>query len=224
VPQATFTHDSRRLHLLPFFGDPILWDFSDGQVVDSARWRILKMEPFAVTMDGQRFVTRPSKGELQVYDSATGEPLTAALKVEGEIAQWGVRFSPDGGRLLNGVGESAQVWVLPKDHRPSEELVALGQLLAGRRIDPAGNLVQWPSSAARDAWAKLRAEQGGGFDRDPLEVRAWRERLVKSSERNERWFTALFHLERMVKEDPSDESLRMRRARVRTRAAMDELR
>ena len=50
--------------------------------MDSTEWRGLKMYPFAVPADGQRFAT-VSKREVRlydIYDAATGERLTPPLR------------------------------------------------------------------------------------------------------------------------------------------------
>ncbi len=99
----------------------------------------------------------------------------------------------------------------------------LVQLLAGRRIDPAGNLVPWPSSAAASAWTALRAKYPASFTAAPGSLRRWREGIVEASERAELWFAAEFHLDQLAKENPTDETLRVRRARAHNRTAMEEL-
>jgi len=223
IPRASFTADGRRVFFLPFVGEPIIWDLPGGQVRDAAQWQILKLDPAAVTTDGQRFLTETSKRELQVRDAVTGEPLSPPLRSGGIVSRWGMSFSPDGSLLLDGVGKRAQLWPLPKDTRPVEDLVLLVQLLAGRRIDPAGNLVPWPSSAAASAWTALRTKYPASFTAAPGSLQRWREGIVEASERAEFWFAAGFHLDQLAKENPSDETLRVRRARAHNRVAMEEL-
>jgi hypothetical protein len=48
--------------------------------------------------------------------------------------------------------------------------------------------------------------------------------MVDASEHEEYWFAAGFHLDALARENPSDESLRVRRARARDKAATEELR
>jgi len=132
TPRVTFTADSRRVFFLPFVGEPIIWDLPGGQVLDAAQWRVLKMNPAAVTADGQRFATSNGKGELQVRDAVTGEPLTPPLRSGSKMSSWDTSFSPDGSLLLELGDNRAQLWPLPKETRPVEDLVLLVQLLAGR--------------------------------------------------------------------------------------------
>jgi WD40 repeat protein len=224
IPRVTFTDGSRRVFLLPLIVEPIIWDLPGGQMTDPVQWRVLKMNPVAVTVDGQRFVAETIKGDLQVHDAVTGEILTPPLRTEGEVAAWGIHFSHDGGWLLDASGKRAQLWLLPKEARPLEDLVSLAQLLAGRKIDRAGNLVPWPAVAASDAWTVLRTKYPTTLAQNPNQVRQWRERIVEECERDAHWFAAAFHLDQLIKENPSDETLLLRRARARNQAAMEELR
>jgi hypothetical protein len=224
VPEATFTDNSRRVFLLPFCCEPVAWELPGERLLDSVRWRMLKMDVAAVTADGQRFVGETEKDEVQVRDAMTGEPLTPPLRIDSKALRWDIRFSPGGTFLLQGSGHRAQLWPLPKDARRVADLVSLAQLLAGRRIDADGNLVSWPSSSAASEWARLSAKFPTGFALATNQVRQWRERIVEVSEGEEHWFTAGFHLDQLVKENPEDQSLRSHRARALDRAAMDELR
>jgi WD40 repeat protein/predicted Ser/Thr protein kinase len=224
LPEATFTDSSRRVFLLPFCCEPVAWDLPGEQRLDSIRWRVWRMDTAAVTADGQRFVAQTGKDEVQVRDALTGEPLTPPLRLAGKALRWGIQFHHDGTFLLQGTGKRARLWSLPKEARPVADLVSLAQLLAGRRIDADGNLVSWPSSSASSEWARLSAKFPAGFARGSSQVRQWRERIVESSENGEHWFTAGFHLEQLIKENPADESLRMHRSRVRNQAAAAELR
>jgi len=215
-----FTRDSSRLFILPF--EPIVLELPSGRPLDSTEWRGIKMFPCAVTADGQRFATI-NKREVRVYDALTGEPVTPPLRHESELYPYAVTFSPDGGLLLAKCGEHAQLWPLPKEARPVEELVLLAQLLSGRGIDASGTFAERSSADSGSAWQRLRSMYPASFAVALDQVRVWRERIVESSEKEERWFTAAFHLDQLVKENPNEEALRLRHARARDQAAMEVL-
>jgi hypothetical protein len=133
-------------------------------------------------------------------------------------------FSPDGGLLLVPGDARAQLWPLPRETRPVEELVLLAQLLAARRIDASGNLVMWKSTEASAAWQTLRAKYPSSFAIAPGQVRRWRERIAEMSEKEQLWTTAAFQLDQLVRAQPGAGALRLRHARAVNHAAMQELR
>jgi eukaryotic-like serine/threonine-protein kinase len=193
-----------------------------GRVIDATAWRGLNLTPQAITLDGQRIATF-QRHELRVYDSITGEPLTPVLRSDTPLNGSSDRFSPDGTLLIVGGAEKAQLWPLPKEGRPVEELVLLAQLLAGRRINASGNLVTWPHTEAAPLWEKLRSSYPETFTVTANQVRHWRERIIEASENEQHWFAALFHLELLVKDHPDDSRLRLLLARARDRASASEL-
>ena len=173
----------------PSFFEPLVWELPGGRALDSTEWRGLKMYPFAVPADGQRFAT-VSKREVRlydIYDAATGERLTPPLRNDDDLVFNAVTFSPDGGALLVRDGERARLWPLPKDDRPVDDWVLLAQLLSARRIDAAGNYAEWPAAAASRAWQTLRATYPGSFTTLPGQLRVWRERIVEASLQQEQW-------------------------------------
>ena len=225
-PQAIFTRDDRRCFIIRLGGDSVGWELPTGRVLHLAEYRAAARHPPAVTLDGQRFATLEQARELRVFDAVTGEPLSPALRIDQ--GQFGVPpsviFSPDGSQLLTGAEDRAQLWPLPKDTRPVEDLVMLARLLSGRTIDDSGNYAECSARATGDAWPTLRQKHPACFAIAPGQVRAWRERILARAEREEHWFTAAFHLDELVKEQPEDKTLRARRARANNNAAMQELR
>jgi eukaryotic-like serine/threonine-protein kinase len=219
-PKAVFSRDGRRLYLVRPGTEPILWDFTEGKILDSTPFRGFKLHPFDVTADG-RLVAVNENREVRLHDAVTGELLTPPFPTNGKV--YGIFFSPDGSSLLVLDDERAQLWPLPKETRSVEELVSLAQLLSGRKIDVSGNYVEWTSEAADQAWRALRSKYPQSFEAPPVQVRRWRERIVEACERREQWFGALFHLDRLVQQYPDDQSLRLRRARARDHLALDEL-
>jgi len=102
--------------------------------------------------------------------------------------------------------------------------VLLAQLLAARRLDALGNLVEWRVAEANRAWSMLQAKYPTNFVVGPSLLQRWREGVVASSEQAARWSSAVFHLDRLVQDHPEDRTLRLRRARARNGVAAEELR
>ena len=146
---------------------------------------------------------------------ATQLPLTPPFRHQHQPPFGAVEFSPDGGQLVVTSGDTAQSWPLPRDPRPAADLVKLAQLLSGRRIEASGRFAQWQSQGAADDWAVLRAKYPASFRVDPGQIRSWREQITDRAIAERNWFSAAFHLDQLLKEDPNNDSLRRRRARVR---------
>jgi len=124
--------------------------------------------------DGRCVVTS-SGVAAQVWDAATGEPLTPPLKSGGSVVST-TAFSADGRRLTTaGDDQTVRVWSLEPNDWPLEDLVLLGQLLTGRQIDDTGALVplEHPGGtlspgdhtreSLRHAWEALRARHAKSF-------------------------------------------------------------
>jgi serine/threonine protein kinase/WD40 repeat protein/Tfp pilus assembly protein PilF len=98
--------------------------------------------------------------ELRLWDPKTGEPVVPPLPVTrgkravGTFADFGIQFSANGKSLVF-CSDSAtcDVWKLPSEDRPAEQLVELAQALSGRYVDASGATLALP----RDNWLALRA-------------------------------------------------------------------
>ena len=211
-----FSGDSRHLFVTEF-GEPIALDLAEGRALDSARWRALKLRPSAFSADASR-VAAQEKRQITVHDIVTGEPLTPRLQADSELYFGALMFSPDGRLVLAAAGDHAQLWPLPTEDRPVQELVLLAQLLSGRQIDDSGSLAPWRSKEANAEWQALRATYPDRSASTPSQTRAWREQIADKAAAERNWFTAAFYLDQLLKDYPSDESLRRRRARVRNQA------
>ena len=84
--------------------------------------------------------------EVRVWDASTGQPLTGALRSSGvpapllSIRTEGVPVSGDGDRLLLVDGKNVTVCDLSAETRPVDDLLALTEVLACRRVNAAERL------------------------------------------------------------------------------------
>ena len=79
--------------------------------------------------------------EVRLWDSATGEPVTLALRHRGTATAW---LSPDNHTIVSMSSEDkVRIWDLRPDPRRAEQLVALAELLTGDRLEPS-SLGQFP--------------------------------------------------------------------------------
>jgi WD40 repeat protein len=223
VAQVLFTRDNRHLFVLRDWNRPLVWDLVAGREADPAEWQGLKHDYVVLTSDGEQVATIGGR-ELRVYDAVTGEPITPSLADGGEFNDAQLASTPGGHLLAAAGGDRAQLWPLPRDDRSAEELTAIAELLAGRRLDVSGDFVEVPAAEAGRSWKTLVAKYPATFTATPSQERTWRERTVAASENAQQWFAALFHLDQLVAAYPGDEALRLRRVRARNQSAMEELR
>jgi eukaryotic-like serine/threonine-protein kinase len=219
-PGVTFSADGQRLGILAGGGDSFLWGLARGEVTGPTQTPRLKGQTMAASADLHRVVVVEER-DLRVHEAMTGIPLTPPLTSDSAVRS--AVFSPDGRFLLANLREGAQVWPLPLDTRPADDLVQLARFLAGREISDAGDLREWSPAmlaTAAEIWKRAHRES---YPLTPQQVRAWRERLVASSEQAELWSSAIFHLDQMLREGAPDEAMLLRRAWARDRAAIDEL-
>jgi tetratricopeptide (TPR) repeat protein len=149
-------------------------------------WSVYRLE---FGLDGAALYTPLPDGTARTWDAATGEPLTPPIPAR---VDWEAALAPD--------------------QRSVESLGALGRVLAGLRLDPAGGLIPYDSIALRDEWAALRAKAPGDFSTSPSAVTAWRKRQATAAEAAGQWFAAAWQLDHLLADAPDDGDFRRRRA------------
>jgi predicted NACHT family NTPase len=160
---------------------------------------------------GGRVATASSDSTARLWDVASGKLLAVLRGHEGFVTS--VAFSPDGSRLVTASRDStARLWdaasgkplvVLKglKGHTDAVIAVAFspdGSRLATASIDWTARL--WIARESPRDQEKRRREQ----------QRLWRRGQAAEAERAGRWFTAAFHLSRLIEAEPADASLRAR--------------
>jgi eukaryotic-like serine/threonine-protein kinase len=223
-PQVVFLPDNRHVCIFDLTGNQIVWDLLSQRRIDADQWRGFRRGRRALSADGQRVAGDPNN-RLTLYDAITGDPLTPPLP-QAVVSRsfYPVRFSPDGQWLVSTSGGRAQLWNLPPDNRPIEDLVALAELLAGRSIAASGDFNSPSVSALTKSWERLRSKYPETFAASPAQARVFRENLVEACEQTCRSFGAIFHLAFLANENPNDDNLRLRLNRARTAAALSNVR
>jgi tetratricopeptide (TPR) repeat protein len=121
-------------------------------------------------------------------------------------------FSPDDRRVVTGsVNGTAQVWEIPTDDRPVEDLVLQAQLLAARRVDTTGNHTPLPARDLLAGWQTLKAKYPDSFATRPTEVLAWHQQQAEDCSAVGDWRPLTWHLNRLLETAPERATLRSQR-------------
>jgi tetratricopeptide (TPR) repeat protein len=151
--------------------------------------------------NGRFILTASANHTARVWDAATGQAVTPSLRHRDVIVR--AEFSPDGRRVVTASWDAtARVWDLPHDGRPVEDLMRLGNLLAGYRIDVTGGLEPLDTAAFRSAWEALRSKYPDQFNCSPEEILAWHRRQAEDFEEKRQWSEAATHLDVVVASGP----------------------
>jgi WD40 repeat protein/tetratricopeptide (TPR) repeat protein len=142
--------------------------------------------------------------ELRLWDPGTGEQLMPALPVtSGSILRWGkpaddVQVTQDGRKLVFCSDLiTCDVWELPQDKRPVQELVALAQALSGRRVDESGGT---PPLGPKE-WLALRARYPETRP-VPFDVVRWHDHQAELAEHAGDWQAVREHLDHVIAAEP----------------------
>jgi serine/threonine protein kinase/WD40 repeat protein/tetratricopeptide (TPR) repeat protein len=141
--------------------------------------------------------------DLQVWDASTGEPVVPALPItysnsRGSPEAQQLQMTPDGRKLVFCSDIfTCDVWELPREERPLEELVTLAQALSGRRVDDSGSTPPLDPQV----WLALRARhpETGAV---PFDLMEWYSEQAEKGEITGDWQAARAYLDRLIAAQP----------------------
>lgn len=121
----------------------------------------------------------------QIWDARTGQPLTPPLASTVLRSGPGVVFGPaarmisrNADRVLVGRENGTHVYSLVGDERPTDELLALAELLSARQVNSAGVIQGLGADGFRSIWADRREKFAADWAAAPVEGLAWDRRQV----------------------------------------------
>jgi WD40 repeat protein/tRNA A-37 threonylcarbamoyl transferase component Bud32 len=162
------------------------------------------------TPDGLGVIAVVENG-VQVRDVETGESLSPVLGVSEPPLRVQVIA---GGRTLLVVG-ATRTWLLPLTPQgPASELLERAELVAGRRVEPSGALVDVPVERLRELSAHHPQARSGSAEFRPILIASHRAALRSLGEEQKRspsprfWTQCLAHRAALRAMDPTPETIR----------------
>jgi tetratricopeptide (TPR) repeat protein len=156
---------------------------------------------------------------VRIWNAATGEAVGPVLKHAPGKAVTYVSFTADG-ELVTSTGDPANPaarrnWNFRPESRPVPDLIALAQLLGGRRLDDSGAEVPPEANDLRAAWGDFQKRFPRDLAATPEQVLSWHRRGAEECERQRLWAGAVLHLRQLLDNEPGRSDLLVRRARAR---------
>jgi WD40 repeat protein/serine/threonine protein kinase/tetratricopeptide (TPR) repeat protein len=210
---ADFSPDGQRLVTASDDNTARIWDISSGKLSTPPLRHDGTVLQARFSSEGKRVATASIDQTARVWDAESGQTLTPPLQHPWSVRQ--VRFTADGRTLLT-TSSAGTVWSwdLPTTTRAIEDLVQLAQLLSGSRIDEHRGIMPLESSELKEMWNALRQTQSDFFHFSAEHVTAWHRQTAEECGRGGHWSAALWHLDRLIQEEPDNWLYHARRGRV----------
>jgi tetratricopeptide (TPR) repeat protein len=195
-------------------GTARLWDAATGKPVgDPLNHRgPLAFGGVAFSRDGHMLLTATQDGTVRLWEASTGLPVGPSWRHQRTITA--VAFSPDGRMALTAdEGGKAQLWkVPPLVEGPAARVALWPEVVTGKRLDP-DRVVRLLPSAEWDQITR-QLDEAGCIPALRFDALDWHRREARAGEAQGRWFTAAWHLGRLIDAAPDQLSLYSRRGRA----------
>ncbi len=216
IAEASFSPDGRKVITVSNdTGDRTaqVWDAVTGDSIAPPMEHkdVLRHAWFSTDEHGLRVLTTTDR-YARVWDASTGEAVTPRLDHDN---LFDAAFAPDGfGVITVGKDGTVRAWDLPRDERPSADLVQLARLVSGYRLDPDKGLVPCSPMMLRESWNGLREKYPSDFRCPEQTVLAWHRQEADDAEKTTHWKEALLHLNALANAEPAQPSLHLRRGKA----------
>jgi WD40 repeat protein/tetratricopeptide (TPR) repeat protein len=191
-----------------------LWDVATGKPVGEPlnHRGPLAVKAVAFSPDGSLILTGSKDGTARLWEASTGLPVGPPWRHQQGVTA--VAFSPDG-RMVVTAGEDgmARIWKVPPPVLGPVPRIALWpEAVTGRKLDP-DRTVRLLSS---DEWDRIarQLETAGDIFPPPFDALDWHRREARSREVVGQWFSAAWHLGRLIDAEPEQLSFYSRRGQA----------
>ena len=203
VEFADFSPDGRRLVTASDDNTARIWDIGSGELLTPPLKHDGSVLQARFSPDGRRVATGSPDQTARVWDAGSGQTLTPPFRHPWSVRQ--VRFSPDGRNLLT-TSPTGTVWSwnLPTTDADVADLIHLAQLLSGSRIDKRRGIMPLEPNELKELWTTLRQTRSDFFRFSADHITAWHRQTTEECIRGGHWDAALWHLDKLIQEDPDN--------------------
>ncbi len=210
---ADFNPDGRRLVTASDDNTARIWDIASGETLVPPLKHGGTVIQAVFCPKGQRAATCGFDQTARVWDADTGQTLTPPLLHPWSVRQ--VRFDTEGKHLLtSGASGTTWSWDLPTTESPTADLIRFAQLLSGSRIDEHRGMMPLELGELRDLWATVRPSRSDLSHDSTENATDWHRQTAEECARGRHWSAALWHLDRLVEQEPHNWHYHARRGRA----------
>ena len=200
-----------------------IWDAATGVAVGSAMAHRSPIRAVAFSPDGRMAASGDQNGTIRFWNLATRRQVGPPVSLDVQASH--LIFSPDG-RLLAANGSVVRLCDVPDlDHVVTGPADTWSQVRTGHRLDEIGGVIPLePSDLGPTATRSRFADRSSipRATRAKAEDLDWHERHASDSERQRLWYSALWHLDRMIAINPDTAWLHARRLRISASSGHDD--
>jgi WD40 repeat protein len=180
-----------------------VWDARTGQPVTPPLTHGGHVLACAFSPDGSKVITGSYDSTARIWDAATGEPLAMPFRHREPILD--ASFSPDGRKVVTtSLDGTAQLWDTPTLDWTADEIEALAQLLARRRVGQSGTIEPLDPQETAAVWERVSRRLQADPRTSSEELTRWHRRRLALCESVFDWFGAEFHACRLAELQPGD--------------------
>jgi WD40 repeat protein/serine/threonine protein kinase/tetratricopeptide (TPR) repeat protein len=210
---ADFNPDGKRLVTASDDNTARIWDFASGEMLVPPLKHDGTVVQAVFSPKGSRVATASLDQTARVWDADTGQTLTPPLRHPWAVRE--VRFEPKGRHLLT-TGSRGTIWSwdLPTTDSSAADLVRFAQVLSGSRIDEHRGPMPLELSELNALWTDLRRTRDDLFHVSAEHVTDWHRQIADECARGKHWSAALWHLDRLVEQEPDNWLYHARRGKA----------
>ena len=209
VPVACFSPDGE--YILTGCEDNMarLWQWRTGILVSPPFEHSARIADVCFTPDGLWMLTASLDSTARVWERCTGKPVTPPVALAGMAGQV-ITTTDNRHAIVSGVGAFIDVIDLgdlyDRDDLDLADLGTLAEVLSSQRVHVGGDVVNLTADEWLHRWRQFRDRHPGYLDSpwSNQKTIAWHRREANKSITTRHWFAAVWHLDRLVLQEPEN--------------------